>query len=81
MIVETKFVKRAICPCGYSILMDEIPLGAVYQVDPARTSIGTLYCGGCGKRTDNLKLIWAEGNDSGNAGWLPVEIFDIARVN
>lgn len=79
-LVEAKFVKRSICPCGHSMLRDEIPLGAVYHVDPARRQIGGLICGGCNLHTRNLLMIWAESAATGSVGFLPIEIFDISKV-
>lgn len=81
MIVDAKYVKRSICPCGYSILRDEIPLGRIYRVDTERTSIGHLICGECGRQTWNLPIIYAEASDTGWGGWMFMEIFDFVKPN
>lgn len=50
MRLETRPLSRlSICPCGYSVLWDTIPLGTVYQIDLDTIRGGFRYrCGRCG---------------------------------
>lgn len=65
---EPKPLKRlSLCPCGYTVLHDHIPLGRVYHVDVADAQAYGMRCGGCGKKfpvtmvkVDNGKRLPAE---------------------
>ncbi len=73
--VKTTLKKLSICPCGFPVLHDHIPLGAEYAVTPSLQSSGTLICGGCHK-TIAIPMIWAMKRGDSCAGWLPKEIFE-----
>lgn len=74
------YKKRDICPCGYGVLRDEIPLGTQYKVDMASIKPGKHVCGGCGSVTDIslvwVKRVWVKGGFL-LPGWLPLEIFEL----
>ena len=48
----------SICPCGYSVLKDEIKVGTVYALDMKSIRKGLTYiCGRCKVRQENLLAI------------------------
>lgn len=76
MTVEARYVKRNVCPCGYSLLKSTIPLGALYDIDPFRYKIAHLLCGSCGRMNTHILCVWVERSPTGFAGWVPQEIFE-----
>lgn len=77
MRVKARTVRLSVCPCGFSLLKDDIPLGTIYEVDPGLTATGTLTCGGC-KKTFSVESFYAFGRGEGNhGGFLPKEIFEL----
>lgn len=55
---EMALARRTICPCGYAVLHDHIPLGTIYSVDVASIRSGFTYrCGRCGATQDNVEVI------------------------
>jgi hypothetical protein len=75
--VKAVYARRAVCPCGFSLLADEIPLGTEYEVRPGHTATLSLYCGGCKKVTDTLPCIFVETRGASRGGYLPAAIFEI----
>jgi hypothetical protein len=71
------YAKRSICECGFPVLADDIPIGAVYEVDPKMSCSLNLMCGGCGMVLRNLPSVWVERRGSSQAGYLPAAIFEI----
>ncbi len=71
--MKVLYVKKSLCPCGFPVLSDGIPLGKVYDVEPIVTEPMTLICGGC-KQEIKVKAIWVYGELQ---GFLPSEIFDL----
>jgi hypothetical protein len=50
--------RLSICPCGFSVLKDEIQVGTVYMVDLSSIRSGFTYgCGGCKKFQTNVIVI------------------------
>lgn len=66
--------KLSVCPCGFRLLDESIPLGTAYEIDPARTAQLTMICGGC---HNELQLdgvyVYDRGNSQG--GYLPDSVF------
>jgi hypothetical protein len=67
---------RSLCPCGHPALRDDVPLGTVYEVNPARKAMFVFCCGGCGHCID-LPGIYVEARGKGSGGYLPSGIFEI----
>jgi hypothetical protein len=77
MRVKAKTVKLSLCPCGFNLLKDDIPLGTIYEVDPTLTATGTLTCGGC-QKTFNVESFFVFGRRSNHtSGFLPKDIFQL----
>lgn len=77
-----KLTKLSICPCGFTLLRDEIPLGTEYTVYPDSVEENrqfTLICGGCRGRVNGLGRILARSvlNPDARPMYLPLEIFDV----
>ena len=77
MTVRAKFVKHSICPCGFPILTEEIPLGTMYVVDPLARTVLSIMCGGCGRVIANIPSVYVEARGQSKAGYLPMEIFEM----
>lgn len=80
---KTKLTKLSICPCGFSLLNDDITLGTEYliypeSIDPNRAFV--LGCGGCGRRLRGVGSLMAKSvlNPSADAQLLPLEVFEIS---
>ena len=74
---QAKFAKYSVCTCGFPILSESVPLGAIYIVDPSRRETLSLKCGGCGTEIPNLLWIYVYSRAGGRPGFLPAEIFEI----
>lgn len=69
-LVKVTLKRLSICPCGYGLLLDEIKLGAEYEIDPNVVAECEFTCGGCGNVQTLLSLYTAPG------GFLPKIIFE-----
>jgi hypothetical protein len=76
MGVNAKFAKRSICPCGFPVLADEIPLGTMYVVRSGISARLSFSCGGCHQIHD-VSCVYVEARGKSKGGYLPAEIFDI----
>jgi hypothetical protein len=74
MFREMPLVRPSLCPCGFNILHDHIQVGTRYIVDEDRPIVGSLICGGCGKKL-SLNLVPVRGRDGARGGYLPLGIF------
>lgn len=78
---QVKLKKLSVCPCGFALLNDSIPLGTEYTVDSTNTASATLICGGCGNHI-KVTCVWADcSSDPDGAGYIPVEIFGLVASN
>jgi len=74
--MKWRVAKLGLCPCGFPVLDESVPLGTEYEVTAASILPFTLICGGCG-REHKIHAIWAESRYPGNRpGYLPVDLFD-----
>lgn len=67
------YMKRSVCPCGFSILLDDVPLGKTYTVDADSVGPGTLICGGCGEMS-HIPMVMVQDQERGFF-LLPAAIF------
>jgi len=74
-ITKVKLKKLSICPCGFSVLDDSIPIGTEYTVHTDVTDTFTFICGGCGKKHRIIGIL-VEPRGLGKAGFLPKDIFE-----
>lgn len=73
------YSRESVCPCGFRILRDEVPLGTAYVVDEDSIGPGTLICGGCGE-SRRMSMIDVQGQ-GGDFFPLPVEIFEVKAAD
>lgn len=74
-VAFVKLVKKTICPCGGSVLWDDIPLGKVYKIHPETLKHNWNFgCGDCGNII-KVSVVDAD-NDDGTVGPLPVDLFN-----
>jgi hypothetical protein len=74
---DAKLVQRGVCPhCDYGSIIDSVPLGTIYKVDPASACRVRIRCGGC-KKIYEVTAIFADGRAGGVAGLLPLDCFEI----
>lgn len=69
--------RLSICPCGFGVLDDGIPVGTMYQVDRGSLRSGwTYFCGGC-RRMRKIRVVDASSVLSSAAPLrpLPLELF------
>lgn len=66
--------KFSICPCGFPILGENVPLWTVYEIEPADKKLMLFRCGGC-KAHYLIEWVFVHDRAGGDAGYLPVEIF------
>lgn len=77
--MKAEVVKLSICPCGFPVLNDDIPIGTEYDIDPVQADC-TFICGGCG-RWHRVKGVMAKARLLGQrAGFLPLDIFKEEQV-
>lgn len=75
--MKTTVIKLSICHCGFPLFSDHVQLGDEYEVDRAMTvPNSTIICGGC-KLNIPSTFIWTEAKDDAEAGYLPIEAFDL----
>lgn len=68
-----RYATKALCPCGFSVLADHIPIGQQYSVDlPGEP--GSMICEGCQAKIP-VMLVSATRAGIPAAGVLPLEIF------
>jgi hypothetical protein len=67
--------KLSVCPCGFPLLDESIPLGTEYRVLVDSEQGGKVICGGCG-HTIQVTLIYVAKRGSARAGFMPKEIFE-----
>lgn len=72
---------RSICPCGESVLKDDVPIGKEYDIDPFRMEKITFICGGCHTAHENVLAVFVHAPPDGKPGYLPVAIFRSALDN
>lgn len=70
--IRAKYVRRSLCPCGFSVLADHVQLGKEYIIHPEAIKALVLVCGGCGRELP-VTGVFVEGPVP---GYLPREIFD-----
>lgn len=74
--MKMKLTKLSLCPCGYPVLNEGIPLGTEYEVLAWITFEGELECGGCGNKIP-VKIGYVGHRDDPTClGLLPLEIFE-----
>lgn len=75
--MKTTVAKLSICQCGFPLFTDNVQLGDEYEVDPAMTVPNShVVCGGCDLDVPST-FIWAEAKGESEAGYLPMEAFDL----
>ena len=58
LLITVTLQRLSICPCGFSVLENIIPIGAQYQIDINSRRKGFTYiCGGCSRRQDNVEVV------------------------
>lgn len=79
-LVTLRLAKLSVCPCGFPLLKDGIPLGQLYtgEVDRLMDNF-ILICGGCG-RIMKKTGIWTS-RPGARDGFLPIDAFDIVHSN
>ena len=75
MTQTVKLVRLSICPCGFTVLKDEIGLGTVYQIDLSRKENCVLLCGGCGKEHKVRAVFTLARDPRGRSDYLPMALF------
>lgn len=71
--------RLSLCPCGYTLLREDIQIGTIYEVDAANRTPGRLTCGGCG-RNHFVTLVYVARRGNSKGGCLPLESFqDLQR--
>lgn len=73
----TTVIKLSICQCGFPLFTEDVKLGDEYEVDRALTiPNSSVSCGGC-KLDIPSTFIWTEAKGYREAGWMPMEVFDL----
>lgn len=70
--------RNHICPCGYGVLKDSIPLGTVYELDLSTIQGGFRYvCGGCKREQYDVRIVFANEplNPAAPRSPLPYDLF------
>lgn len=75
--VRVTLEKLSICDCGFPILIEAVPLGAEYFIDPSQKTTMGMICGGCNKMHSSVPLVFVyPRTEDGYPGFLPEEIFE-----
>ena len=73
--------RLSVCNCGYSVLADEIQLGAKYTVDLESFKLGMYRCGRCGNRKEVQIVLASQQLHPGRPmAYLPAELFGLTVV-
>ncbi len=76
MTSEMKLARLSICPCGFPVLRDDIPLGTVYTVDTATIRKGFTYrCGQCGAIQEDVEVVYCSQSRRSGLAPLPLALF------
>jgi hypothetical protein len=76
--MKTVELKRlSICPCGFTVLKDTIPLGKKYVIDEStiRRDGMNYFCGGCNTWIRDIEVVDAEQTGSKTMMPLPYALF------
>jgi hypothetical protein len=76
--MKTMELKRlSICPCGFTVLNESIPLGKKYVVDEStiRREGFDYFCGGCKTWMHDILVVDAEQTGNMQMAPLPYELF------
>lgn len=73
--MDVTLKKLSICPCGFPVLHEDIPLGEEYVINPVLVAGFTFICGGCGRQIQ-VQCVWVEQHNYSKAGYLPKTIFE-----
>jgi hypothetical protein len=73
--MKTTLKKLSICPCGFPVLNESIPLGTEYDVEPGDIIHVTFIFGGCHTEYHDVEAIWVNDRGTSKSGYLPKEIF------
>ena len=77
---QVKLRRLSICPCGYSVLKDEIPVGTAYTIDLDSFAENFTYrCGGCRRVQGGLKVVMASQSERDGMAYLPYDLFSEAQ--
>ena len=69
--------RLSICPCGDTILREEIGLGHEYDIFPDRIEEGYYFhCGACGQSRNDVRIVYASQGDGLPPMPLPLELFE-----
>lgn len=75
--VQVRYVRRSLCPCGFSLLTDEVPLGTIYEIKPGDGAPGKLRCGGCGAVLDVMLVPVSREGVEWEGKWIPNGVFGV----
>lgn len=76
-VVEGVYTRLSVCVCGYRTLCDEVPLGTKYKLLLNDQLLAGYKCGGCGKVTRNLRIVYAIRETFG--GYVPLILFEYPK--
>lgn len=81
-MVKARLKKLSVCPCGFWLLNEDIPLGTEYAAFPEMTGTVSIICGGCGRILRDLPTIEFASRSNPHAPHrpLPVEAFELEEV-
>lgn len=72
--MKAKTITLSICPCGFPLLNEKIPLGTEYEIDP-RPRDGYIFdCGGCHK-VYAVTVVDVRARENSHGGMLPARLF------
>lgn len=71
--------KLSICPCGFFLIAENVPIGTRYEIIPFVVAPTTVICGGCGRQihTEAVYAVSREGKP--NKGWIPRDVFALPK--
>lgn len=73
--------RLSICPCGHSVLNDQIKLGARFRVDLASVRKGFVYtCGECLLTQPDVTVVLASQSSRSGLAFLPLALFQGAEL-
>lgn len=74
---KARLVRLSICPCGFPLLHDSIPLGTEYQVNPDDRTFIDFRCGGCESWSTVDAMMVLSHSHPQRWGYLPADAFEI----